>query len=174
MGRRSRKRMAAEGASGAATRAERDAARRRRAEAARAGTPRRSAYGRRGSTEPPPAPWGRFPLSELVVLLALVLGVVGAITWGDRGRLMLVTAMALGSLAGLEVSIREHFAGFRSHTALLAVSAAVIVMVVTAFAGGSGGVPYPLIVGLGVFVFVTTFWALREVFKRRSGGLGFR
>jgi hypothetical protein len=174
MGRRSRKRMTAEGASGAATRAERDAARRRRAEAARSGAPRRSAYGRRGSSEPPPAPWGRFPLSELVVLLALVMGVVGAITWGDRGKLMLVTAMALGSLAGLEVSIREHFAGFRSHTTLLAVSAAVIVMILTAFAIGAGGIPYPVVVGLGAFVFVAAFWALQGVFRRRSGGLGFR
>jgi hypothetical protein len=173
MGRRSRKRMVAEGGGGGPTRAERDEARRRRAEAARAGTPRRSTYGRRGSSEPPPAPWGSFPLSELVVLLALVLGVVGVITWGDRGRLMLVCAMALGSLAGLEVSIREHVAGFRSHTSLLAISAGVIAMVLTAFAG-SGGVPAGLIVALGAFVFVTAFWALRELFKRRSGGLGFR
>ena len=166
--------MAAEGTATAATRAERDAARRRRAEAARSGAPRRSPYGRRGSSEPPPAPWGSFPLSELVVLLALVLGVLGAIIWGDRGRLMLVCAVALGSLAGLEVSIREHFAGFRSHTSLLAICAAVIAMVLTAFAGGSGGIPYGVIVALGVFVFVTAFWGLREVFKRRSGGLGFR
>jgi hypothetical protein len=174
MGRRSRKRIAAGEPAGGATRAERDAARQRRAEAVRSGAPRRSAYGRRGSSEPPPAPWGSFPLSEFVVLLALVLGVVGAITWGDRGKLMLVTAMALGSLAGLEVSIREHFAGYRSHTTLLAVSAAVIVMFVTAFAAGPGGIPYPLVVGLGVFVFVAAFWALQGVFRRRSGGLGFR
>jgi hypothetical protein len=172
MGRRSRKRMTAEGASGAATRAERDAARRRRAEAASSGAPRRSAYGRRGSSEPPPAPWGSFPLSELVVLLALVMGVVGAITWGDRGKLMLVTAMALGSLAGLEVSIREHFAGFRSHSTLLAGSLAVLA--ITAIALAAGEILVPLLLAAGIAVFAISFWSFREAFKRRSGGISFR
>src|SRR5919202_389187 len=38
----------------------------------------------------------------------------------QRGATMIVGGMALASLAGLELSIREHFAGFRSHTTLLA------------------------------------------------------
>src|SRR4051795_11343415 len=94
----------------APSRAERDA--RRQAAAA---TPRRA------TREAPPAPWGSFPLTELVVLLALVLGVVGFIRFDTHtGKVMVAAAMCLGSLGGLEVSIREHFAGFRSHTSLLA------------------------------------------------------
>ena len=34
--------------------------------------------------------------------------------------MLIGTGLALGSLAGLELSIREHFAGYRSHTLLLA------------------------------------------------------
>src|SRR3954471_8519550 len=114
MGKRSRKQR-----SSPPTRAERDA--RRRAAAAAP---------RRGTREAPPAPWGSFPLTELVVFLALVFGVIGFIRFDTRsGKVMVVAAMVLGSLGGLEVSIREHFSGFRSHTTLLAASSAVASMI---------------------------------------------
>ena len=32
---------------------------------------------------------------------------------------MIAVGLALGALAGMELSIREHFAGYRSHTLLL-------------------------------------------------------
>lgn len=70
--------------------------------------------------ERPPAPWGTFPLVEILVLVALVMIAIGFITGGDRSPVLLATGLALGSLAGLELSIREHFAGYRSHTLLLA------------------------------------------------------
>ena len=44
---------------------------------------------------------------------------------GPRSTALLATGLALGSLAGLELSIREHFGGYRSHTALLAGAAGV-------------------------------------------------
>ena len=73
MGRRSRKRMA-DGvpAAGGSSRAERDAARRQRAEAAARGPDRRSRIsGRPSIDERPPPPWGSFPLSEIAVEEAL-------------------------------------------------------------------------------------------------------
>ena len=79
MGRRSRKRGVPERSSISAagtTRAERDAARARRAEAADRASARRPAdstrrrRGRPSIDDRPPAPWGSFPLVELVVLLA--------------------------------------------------------------------------------------------------------
>src|SRR5436309_8069626 len=110
MGKRSRKQRPE-----ATTRAERDALR------ARAPPPTR-----RRTREAPPAPWGSFPLTELVVLLALIFGVIGFIRFGTHsGKVMVAAAMCLGSLGGLEVSIREHFGGYRSHTTLLAASCAV-------------------------------------------------
>src|SRR3954454_16760346 len=161
MGKRSRKQR-----SDGTTREERDA--RRRQAAARPA--------RRATREAPPAPWGSFPLTELVVLFALVFGVIGFIRFDHHsGKVMVVAAMCLGSLGGLEVSIREHFAGFRSHTTLLAASCAVGSMIlISVIAGEAGLAILALVVGVGVLVFVLSFYGLRQSFVRRSGGLGFR
>ena len=78
--------------------------------------------------ERPPAPWGSFPLVEVIVLVALVMILVGFFVGGSRGPVLLGTGLALGSLAGLELSIREHFAGYRSHTLLLAGAVGVAVL----------------------------------------------
>lgn len=166
MGKRSRKQRPEAGAPKATTtRAERDARRRQAAV-----TPRR------GTREAPPAPWGSFPLTELVVLISLVFGVIGFIRFQHHtGKVMVAAAMVLGSLGGLEVSIREHFAGFRSHTTLLAASCAVGAMILISVIAGKAGLGVlGLVVGIGVLVFVLAFYGLRQAFIRRSGGLGFR
>jgi hypothetical protein len=70
---------------------------------------------------PPRAPWGSFPLSELTVLLAVALGIYGVASWGSSRAVWAIGgATVLGCLAGLEVAVREHFAGYRSHASLLA------------------------------------------------------
>jgi hypothetical protein len=178
VGKRSRKQRPEAGAPGATTRAERDAARARAAtrDSRAARDARRASAGRRGTREAPPAPWGSFPLTELVVLIALVFGVIGFIRFQHHtGKVMVAAAMVLGSLGGLEVSIREHFAGYRSHTTLLAASAAVGSMIlISVIAGKAGLAILALVVGVGVLVFVLAFYGLRQAFVRRSGGLGFR
>jgi hypothetical protein len=127
--------------------------------------------GRRSRREDAPAaPWGRFPLVELCVLLALVLGVLGFVQGGRRGFILLGCAMVLGSLAGLELSIREHFAGYRSHSSVLAGAVAVAFGAVLWFAH----VPQVAILPIAVAIFAAAFFAFREVFRRRSGGYGFR
>jgi hypothetical protein len=159
---------------GPSSRAERDAERRRRrAEAAAAGSEPIRAGRRRGTRERPKAPWGSFPLTELVVLLALVLGIAGLIVWGEQGQIMLLAGFALGSLAGLELAGREHFAGYRSHSTLLAASTGVAAgaLVVVVVPGPGPRLPT---LAVGLVVFAVGFWLLREAFKRRSGGLGFR
>jgi hypothetical protein len=159
MGRRSRKR-------GESTRAERDAARRERAARAE---PRPRA--RRAAGERPRAPWGSFPLSELVVLLGIVLILWGAARGSDGGE-MLAAGLVIASLGGGELALREHMAGYRSHSSLLAGVAALVA--VTAVALGLGPVQVWVLLVLGVAIFAATFYAMRELFKRRSGGLGFR
>jgi hypothetical protein len=119
--------------------------------------------------ERPPAPWGAFPLVELCVLLAIVLGVVGFVTVGGRGPILLGCAAALGSLAGLELSIREHFAGYKSHTTILAGTIAVGSLAVMYFARA----PQLVMLVVGAAVFATGTWAFREAFRRRAG-VGFR
>ena len=188
MGRRSRKRGGPAGtesvSAAGTTRAERDAARARRAQAAERRRSSGSSGGRQAAParrrgrptidERPPAPWGKFPLVELVVLLALILLPLSFVVGGSRGRVMLTGALVLGSLAGLELSIREHFGGFRSHTTLLAGVAAFAAMAITYFAAGRGTLARTLLVPVAGLVFVIGFWLLRQAFKRRSGGLGFR
>jgi ABC-type branched-subunit amino acid transport system permease subunit len=108
-----------------------------------------------------------------VVLLAILVGIAGLVIWGDQGRIMLVAAFALGGLAGLELAVREHFGGYRSHSSLLAACtafAAGAVMVI-ALPGPAPRVPTVLV---AIAVFAVAFWLFREAFKRRSGGLGFR
>ncbi|MBV9214017.1 MAG: hypothetical protein JOZ25_10280 [Actinobacteria bacterium] len=189
MGKRSRKRGAVSaGGSGpvspaGTSRAERDAARQRRTRAAARGAPLEgrpaAASGerprrRRSIDERPPAPWGKFPLVELVVLLALGLFVAGLIVGGTREPIMFMAALVLGSLAGLELVIREHFGGFRSHTSLLAFFAACVAGTITYFATGGGTLARAILIPVAGVVFLVAFWLLRQVFKRRSGGLSFR
>jgi hypothetical protein len=172
VGRRSRKR--AEGT----TREERDAARRQRAlergEAEAAGGPataRRPRPGRPSSAERPRAPWGSFPLSELVILIGIVLIGWGAVS-GEDGKERVLAGLVIASLGGGELALREHLAGYRSHSALLAGVAAFVAVTVVALA--LGPVKVWLLLLLGVAVFAGGFYGMRTLFKRRSGGLGFR
>jgi hypothetical protein len=163
MGRRSRKRAAA-----ATTRAERDAARRERV----AATTRSPARRRPGTGERPTAPWGSFPLSELVVLLGIVLMAWGFLTWDDGGMPRFVAGLVIAALGGLELSLREHLAGFRSHTTLL--SGVASFAVVSGLALGPGPHRVWALALIAALVFTGSFYGLRELFKRRSGGLRFR
>src|SRR3954470_24224506 len=72
--------------------------------------------------ERPKPPWHPVPLVELSVLVGLVLIVMGFVSGidGERGRTALLCGLALASLGGLDTALREHFAGFRSHSTLLA------------------------------------------------------
>jgi hypothetical protein len=87
---------------------------------------------------------------------------------------MLTFALVFGSLGGLELSIREHFSGYRSHTTLLAGVAAFASIAILYVLGGRSDLTRALLIPVGGLVFIAAFWLLREVFKRRSGGLGFR
>ena len=168
MGRRSRKR------GGETTRAERDAARRERRQQAgsRQVSARRAARpGRPPSSDRPQPPWGSFPLSELVILLGIVLIAWGAVS-GEAGEERLLAGLVIASLGGGELALREHLAGFRSHSSLLAGVTAFVVVTVVAL--GLGPVKVWVLTLLGGAVFGATFYAMRELFKRRSGGLSFR
>ena len=86
---------------------------------------------------------------------------------------MLIAGITLGSLAGLELSLREHFAGYRSHSTVLAGVPAVLIAGVGFFLLPSGiGQLAGLVVAL--LAFAVGVYFLRGAFKRRSGGLGFR
>src|SRR3954449_149226 len=122
--------------------------------------------------ERPKAPWHPVPLVELSVLIGLVLIVLGFVSGidGDRGRLALLCGLALASLGGLDTALREHFAGFRSHSTVLAGLPGVVVAGVLFFAGA----PWVAVAAGATVTFAAAFWAFRSAFRRRSGGLSFR
>jgi hypothetical protein len=105
-----------------------------------------------------------------VILVALVLLLTGFFISGTRGTVMILAGVSLASLAGLELVLREHFAGYRSHSSVLAGSLAVVALGVGFWLAW----PPALQIGVAVVVFLVGFYLFREAFKRRSGGLGFR
>jgi hypothetical protein len=163
MGRRSRKRGGPTRAD--STRAERDVVRARP-------EPRPRARGRPSSKERPPAPWGSFPLSELVIFAGLVVLVWGLLSGRDGGGQRVGAGLILASLGGGELALREHLGGFRSHSALLAGVATFVAITVIVIA--LGPVKMWVLLPAGVAVFVASFYWMRELFRRRSGGLSFR
>jgi hypothetical protein len=145
------------------------------ADAARTEAPARGsrASRRRDADGPPPAPWGSFPLVELVVFAGIVLLVAGFVAGGSQGTVLIVAGLVLASLGGLELAVREHFSGYRSHTTLLAGLAAVACLAILFFAAPSLLPPYARI-GAALAVFALAAWGLTVVFRRASGGLAFR
>src|SRR3954466_12178064 len=115
--------------------------------------------------EAPKAPWSPFPLVELCILLGLVLVVWGFVGGGDRRGVLLGCGFALVSLAALELSIREHFSGYRSHSTLLSGAAAVLVALPLFFLTS---LRQEVLLGVGLVVFAAAFAGLRRVFRRRT------
>jgi hypothetical protein len=117
--------------------------------------------------ERPTAPWGTFPLVELVVLVGLVMLIAGFVVQGRRGTAMIFIGIVLASLGGLELAIREHWAGYRSHTLLLSSAAGIAVLAALAFLVPS--LWFPVALGIAAAVFAAAALGLVQVFRRRSG-----
>lgn len=129
---------------------------------------------RRGEDERPPAPWGDFPLVELAVLAGLIMLVVGFfVVGGERGPILIAAGLALGSIGGLDLSIREHFSGYQSHTMILAGVPALLVLAALFYAGPDG-LPPVARAAIAIAVFAIAAYLLSRAFSRRSGGLRYR
>jgi hypothetical protein len=129
-------------------RARRRQAGRSRAQAAPKPTQHASETKARGEASTPPgrpelerprAPWHPLPLSELLIVagvVAVAFALANGPTHSVPALLAGIGAVAIGTL---EVTLREHFAGYRSHALLLALVAvavmhAAVVLVVSSFA----------------------------------------
>jgi uncharacterized membrane protein YphA (DoxX/SURF4 family) len=119
------------------------------------------------SEERPPAPWGAFPLGELTTLAGIVLIVVG---FASRTFRLLAVGFALVALAACELALREHVNGFRSHSSLLGLLAGFVAGAALVTAGA----PRIAVLAAAAVAFVATFLAMRRLFMRKTGGLGFR
>jgi hypothetical protein len=76
---------------------------------------RTSRFDSRG--ERPPSPFGGIPVSEVAIFAGLTVFLVGYLNGGGPA---VIGGIILCGLGVTEVTAREHFAGFRSHTILLA------------------------------------------------------
>ena len=77
---------------------------------------------RDGVARPRPI-WAPFPLTEIGLLAGLAVFGAGALTEGRRGALLLGIGALMLTVVVTEMCLREHFAGFRSHSLLLALVA---------------------------------------------------
>jgi hypothetical protein len=121
--------------------------------------------------EAPKAPWHPFPLVELCVLVGIIVVVLGFTSEGERRGTLLIGGVALVSLAALELAVREHFAGYRSHSSLLAAVAALLVAVPLFMLTS---VPQEAILIAALVTGGLAFRVLRSAFARRAGGLRHR
>jgi hypothetical protein len=157
--RRSRKRRSPAAATrpSPAPRPQRRAERRREAVGERARTT--SQIGTRG--ERPPSPFGGLPVSEFAILAGIVALVVGLLEGGGPAVIVGTIVCVLGVI---EVTAREHFAGYRSHTILLAGIPAVGVEVGLVAAFGEPR-QRALLLLVVVPVFAVLLWLLKRRFE---------
>ena len=80
--------------------------------------------------ERPQAPWHPWPLSEMLILVGGIGAVVGMTRLGhggiSNGGPVLFAGLAAVALGTIEITWREHTAGYRSHTLILALLPVVV------------------------------------------------
>ncbi len=111
--------------------------------------------------ERPRGLFGAVPVSEVAILAGIVAAVIG---FFDQAEVAIIVGLVVCGLGVMEVCGREHFTGYRSHSALLAALPAVAVEagVVAAFGDPSDRAWLLLVV---VPVFALFFFALRQRFR---------
>jgi hypothetical protein len=101
----------------------------------------------------------------------LVILVFGFFSRGPDTAVLIGAGLGLVALGTVEFTVREHFAGYRSHTTLLAATLGIAAMGAAYLLDVIGAIA-PLAVG--IVVAGLAWWALREAFRRRTGGMSFR
>ena len=124
--------------------------------------------GRPPGDERPEAPWGKFPLMEIAVMAGLVMIGVGLFSGNPA---LLLGGLLVASVGGLELALREHLAGYRSHTTLISFVGAVGSACIGLF---GLGLDVRISLAVGVVVFALLFALLRRTFINASGGLSYR
>jgi uncharacterized integral membrane protein len=79
--------------------------------------------------------------------------------------------VALAGLGGMEVAIREHFAGYRSHTTMLAGAVFVLTTGLVFYVADQ---ILAIALAIGAVAFAIVFFLARRAFQRASGGLSYR
>jgi hypothetical protein len=117
----------------------------------------------------PQAPWHPLPLSELLILVGAIGTVIGLQKGVSHGGAPLLIGLAAVVVGTVEVTLREHLSGFRSHTVLLALLAAIVlhtsvVLIVAAFTHTPRALNVALL-AVDAAVFAAAFKLLRARFR---------
>ena len=136
-----------------------------RSSSGRAGSRDRRGAGGDGVKERPEAPWHPLPLSELLILVGLVGVMVAVFIEKEVHPALLLASIAAVAIGTVEVTLREHLGGYRSHTVLLALIPVVVLhSAVLLIAGAFTSVPrwvnIPLL-ALDIAIFSLLYKVLR-------------
>ncbi len=112
--------------------------------------------------ERPEGPFGGLPISEIAIFAGAVGLIVGIIQHGGPA---LIAGIVVCTLGVLEITGREHFSGYRSHTILLAAAPAVAAEVAFVAIFGEPS-PRLLLLAVIVPIYAVLFWLLRIAFMR--------
>ena len=163
MGRRSRKRGLSEVP--AATSEERSSA-----PAPARPKPDQAARRRARLDEAPKPPWAPVPLNEICIFVGIIVIAVALLGGSPRG-LLIGFGLALIVISTLELCLREHLAGYRSHSVLIAACAAVALALPVILLTGLSKV---VVLAVAAVTFGLIWWLLRNLFRSRSGGMAWR
>jgi hypothetical protein len=108
----------------------------------------------------PPSPFGGLPIAEIAIFAGIVAVIVGVIQGGPA----LLVGIIVCVLGVLEVTVREHFSGFRSHSTLLAAFPAVGLEIALVATVGEPRNRALLLLAV-VPVYAVSFWFLRKRFR---------
>lgn len=118
---------------------------------------------RKQKDERPPAPWGSVPVTEVAIFAGLVAMLVGFARGSDGIATMLI-GLGVAGLAVLELTAREHFAGMKSHSLLLALAPTVVLEAALYGLGLTG----PVLLAVALPVYVGLFFFMRDRFRQAS------
>ncbi|HEX4281738.1 MAG TPA: hypothetical protein VHZ27_13295 [Solirubrobacteraceae bacterium] len=129
--------------------------------------PRRRRAGAMGAYgERPPSPFGGLPVAEISILVGAVVLIIGVI---DHATVALIGGVVICLFGVVEVTTREHFSGYRSHTVLLAAIPAVAAEFVIAVTVGTPAIRALLLIPVGVvFAICAYFLRKRFLFARQA------
>jgi hypothetical protein len=122
----------------------------------------------------PDAIWSPFPLTEIGMAVGLVIFLAGFASDGRRATWLLSVGVVVLAVVVGELCLREHFAGFRSHTLLLAalpvaIAHVVVVEAVTATWAGPTALALDLALAGALAWFLQTRFRVAHARAREPG-----
>ena len=114
----------------------------------------------------PPPPWHPLPLSELLILFGAIGTVVGFSRGISNGGAALFVGLAAVVIGTVEVMLREHLSGYRSHTLILAALPVIVLDALIVLLIGTFTTTLKLaLVAIDVPLFALLFKLLRARFQ---------